>query len=353
VDRFELMHINNDFVYQGGHDYDGLFTREDITDRVRAHRRFMIDQLDRFKHLLDEPQPERHIGSYCKHPYPCPYRDYCTRHDADYPVAWLPNGWRIAQTMHARDIHDIRDIPVDALTSETHLRVRSVTISGVPELLPGAQTILNGLEYPRYYVDFECIQFAIPIWTGTQPFQQLPFQWSCHVQTAKGHLEHREFLDVTGEDPRRAFAESLLQACGKEGPLVVYNQSFEKRILKELTAAFPDLQDDLMGLHDRVFDLLPVVRQHYYHPDMQGSWSIKSVLPCLVPELRYSELGQVQDGTQAQAGYLDLIGDELTDQQKENLHNDLIEYCKLDTYAMVAIAEQLVKQASVQQRNQG
>ena len=166
--------------------------------------------------------------------------------------------------------------------------------------------ILNDLEYPRYFLDFECIQFAIPVWVGTRPYQQIPFQFSCHIERVQHKTEHEEFLDVTGLDPRRQFAETLLTTCGDRGPVIVYNQSFEKRIIKELAEQFDDLAEALLSINARIFDLLPIVKNHYYHPDMKGSWSIKKVLPCLVPELSYEALGKVQDGTQAQQAYLQI-----------------------------------------------
>jgi hypothetical protein len=154
-------------------------------------------------------------------------------------------------------------------------------------------------------------------------------------------LQHEEFLDTSGDDPRRRFAESLIVVCGQTGAIVVYNQAFEKRIIGELADQFPDLSGPLLALNERVFDLLPVVRQYYYHPDMKGSWSIKNVLPCLVPELDYAQVGQVQDGTQAQAAYLEIINGSLENDEQAALIQDLREYCRLDTFAMVRIAEAL------------
>jgi hypothetical protein len=193
VNRFRLMHINSDFIYAGQHDYRGLFVHEDITERVLDHQPFIESQLAVFKALLEGPQPVRHIGSYCNNPWPCPFRAHCESHDARYPVAWLPNGAAVVRRLLARGIADIRDIPAEELGSEIQQRVRRVTIQGKPELLPGAAQQLGALGYPRYYLDFECIQFAIPVWTGTRPYQQLPFQWSCHVQETPGAIEHREF----------------------------------------------------------------------------------------------------------------------------------------------------------------
>ena len=347
VNKYKLMHINNNFVYQGGHDYTGLFVNEDITDRIRAHMGFIEARLEPFKAMLKGEQPQRHIGPHCNNPFPCPYKDHCEAQDARYPVAKLPNGWRIARQLLAQDIYDIRDIPVDALNSEIHLWIRRVTMAGKAELKPGAKHILTQLAYPRYYLDFECIQFAIPIWEDTRPFEQLPFQFSCHIQTAPNTLRHEAFLDTTGQDPRRAFAETLLTVCGNTGSIIVYHQSFEKGVINALINLFPDLANHLQTIHDRIFDLLPVLKQNYYHPEMKGSWSIKKVLPCLVPELSYATLGSVQEGTQAQAVYFDIISGNLDKRAQDTSRADLLAYCQLDTLAMVKIVEKICRNESV------
>ena len=341
INKYELMHIDNNFIYSGGHDYSGLFVREDITEQVQAHMAFIEAHLEPFKAMLNRPQPERHIGSYCNKPYSCPYKSYCEAQDAKYPVAYLPNGWRIAQQLLAQGIYDIRDIPNDSLNSETHLWVRRVTKAGRAELNPGAKHILTQLAYPRYYLDFECIQFAIPIWEGTQPFDQLPFQFSCHIESASNMLTHQAFLDTTGEDPRRAFAEAMISACGETGPILVYYQAFEKSVINALIKLFPDLTESLQAIYARIFDLLPVLKQHYYHPDMKGSWSIKKVLPCLVPELSYAALGSVQEGIQAQVVYLEIIYGIWDETEQESRRADLLNYCQLDTLAMVKIVEKI------------
>jgi hypothetical protein len=343
VRRFELMHVNSEFVYRGGHDYEGLFVREDITERVLGHVAAIETDLQHLKDIPGGPQPERHLGSHCKHPYPCPYIRYCESTDAPYPVAWLPQGHRIAETLIARGIFDIRDVPIDALSSEEHLRVRRLTIAGTPELLPGAAELLGELGHPRYYLDFECIQYAIPIWEGTSPYAQLPFQWSCHFEYADGRIEHREFLETSGSNPRRAFAESLIEACSGTGPVIVYNAAFEKRILRETAEVFPDLAPALAAIAGRIFDLYPVVKKNYYHPQMKGSWSIKKVLPALVPELDYGALGEVQDGTEAQSAFFRLINGDVGERDRQRLRADLVSYCRLDTLAMVRIVEALCR----------
>jgi hypothetical protein len=342
IESIELMYLNKYFVYTQEGNYDGLFIREDISERVIAHRHSISDEIHRMRQqLAEKKEPVAHVDGHCKNPYPCEYLNYCEKLDGEYPVSWLPNAAVIIRKLHDRGIYDIRDIPVDMLSSETHLKVRRVTARGEAELDAAAADILNALAWPRYYLDFETINFAVPVWPGTSPNQQLPFQWSCHIQQQDGSTQHKEFLDVSGNDPRRRFAETLLEACGAKGPVIVYNQTFEKGIIKSLAREYNDLREALLAINTRVFDLYPVMNKYYYHPAMKGSWSIKSVLTCLLPELSYSDLGAVQDGLMAQSAYHQITSGNLTAEEIRTLTADMRDYCKLDTFAMLAIIKKV------------
>ena len=342
IDRIELMYLDKYFVYEKEGDYDGLFIREDIADRVIAHRHFIQDAIKQMQeHMADAEEPVCHVDSHCKNPYPCEFKNYCEQQDGKYPVSWLPNAAVITRKLHHRGIYDIRDIPLSMLSSETHRKVRRITIAGEAELEPAAADILKALAYPRYYLDFETVNFAVPVWLGTKPNQQLPFQWSCHIQQQDASVRHEAFLDVSGQDPRRAFAESLIAACGTDGPVIVYNQTFEKGIIKALAREYNDLRTQLLTINSRVFDLYPVMHKYYYHPAMQGSWSIKSVLTCLVPALSYADLGAVQDGLMAQSAYHRIRSGQMTAGETAALTADMKDYCRLDTYAMLAIVEKV------------
>jgi hypothetical protein len=341
VKRVELMYLNKHFIYHAEQGYEGLFIREDLSERVFAHVDLIAEHVEKMRRNIAAEEPENHVDGHCNKPYKCGFKTYCEKQDGDYPVSWLPNAAVAVQNLYANGIYDIRDIPVDMLTSDTHIKVRRVTVNGRAELEPDAGKILNGLQYPRYYLDFEAINFAIPIWEGTSPNQQIPFQWSCHIQLEDGSVSHKEFVDVSGTDPRRKFAEALIDVCGSQGPIIVYNQAFEKGMIKSLAAVYTDLAERLLALNQRVFDLLPIMKKYYYHPDMRGSWSIKNVLSCLLPDLRYSDLGAVQDGLMAQSAYLAITGGDLSAEQKQSLYTDMQEYCKLDTYAMLAIVDKV------------
>jgi hypothetical protein len=250
-------------------------------------------------------------------------------------VTLLPWGGRIAAELLAEGHEDLREVPEGRLTKPIHQKVWRITLSGQAEVDPAAAEAIRAYPYPRYYLDFETIAFAVPIWEGTRPYQQIPFQWSCHIERQDGSLEHREFLDTSGEPPARRVAESLLETVGTSGPIFAYG-SFEGSRLGDLSQMLPDLAPKISKVRARVVDLLPLTRQAYYHPDMMGSWSIKSVLPTIAPELDYGDL-EVQAGDMAQQAYLEAIDPSTSPARGETIRANLLEYCGRDTQGLVSI----------------
>ena len=180
---------------------------------------------------------------------------------------------------------------------------------------------------------------AVPIYPGTRPYQQVPFQWSCHIDSGNGTMDHRVFLaDGTG-DPRRKLTEELLDWLGDSGSIVVYS-SFEDAVLGKLAEQFPDLADHIHGVLDRLWDLCDVIRQHYYHPGFHGSFSIKSVLPVMVPDLSYDDL-EIGDGGTAAARFAEIEASGAAGPERERAAIALSEYCGQDTLAMVNVLEKL------------
>ncbi len=344
VNAIYLCHIDNQFVYPGNGDYRGLFHYEDITQKVRELSREVPQWVQRYREMLNSGEPEIEMGSQCTDPYSCPFIDYCRGEETEYPLRHLPRISRqLIDALTAEGIEDIRDIPEGRLSSATQEWVRRVTITGEPELRPEAAEV-GAYRYPRYYLDFETIQFAVPIWEGTRPYQALPFQWSCHIELASGEFQHEEYLDTIGNSPMRTCAESLIEVIGEKGPIFAYS-SYEKTVLNALIARYPDLAEDLHKLTDRLVDLLPIVRRTYYHPDMYGSWSIKNVLPTVAPHLDYESLGDVQDGNAAGTAYLQIINPETeTDAaERQRLTRELLAYCEHDTLGMVELVKYLSK----------
>lgn len=233
---------------------------------------------------------------------------------------------------------DLREIPPGRLTSDTQERVRRITLSGRPELSAAAKQAMRKLPYPRYYLDFETIGFPVPLWAGTRPYQQVPFQWSCHVERSPGRLEHRAHLDVSGNAPMQAVADALLAATGDKGPVLAHKSDFEKARIEDLARLLPRRAGALRKLASRLVDTLALARAHYYHPAMKGSWSLKAILPTIAPELDYGNVGEVQDGGAASAAYAELIAPDTGPARKAELKTALERYCERDTLALVRLA---------------
>ena len=339
--------INKDFVYPGNGCYhevtrtgavNSLFRQEHVDKEIAPLVRKAVPHwIRQARQTLAGSLPEP--TDHCHAPTECPFQGFCYADGPEYPLECLP---RIrspqVEALRAQGYQDIRDIPDGVLKNPNHERVRRLTVGGKSELRPGAATALAKRPYPRYYLDFETIGFAVPIWAGTRPYQQLPFQWSCHIERTSGAIQHAGFLDLSGEDPTRAFAAQLIETLGRRGPIFVYNQAFEGRIIRELAARYPDLAPDLQSLLPRLVDLLPIARDNYYHPQMKGSWSIKDVLPTIAPELDYADLKEVQDGGGAQQAYLEAISKETTARRRTALRKALLRYCGRDTEALVVLA---------------
>jgi len=343
LDEVRLMHVNNKFVYQGNDDYEGLLHAEDISDVVFSRIDSIAAQKDGFMEMLAGDMPDIEMGNQCYSPYECDFCSYCQPNDLpEYPVSILPrSNTKQREALHDAGYNDVREIPEGVLKNANHQRVWRVTCANKEEVDIAEAAVLKELPWPRYYIDFETIGLAVPRWKGVRPYVQVPFQWSCHIHHEDGHMEHAEFLDVSGNDPRRACAENLVKHIGNDGVLIAYNAGFEKRIIRELAEMYSDLFESLLEMNERFFDLLPLARNAYYHPSQKGSWSIKAVLPALVPELNYKDLDGVQDGGDAQLAWIEAAKADETEQQR--VGNQLLEYCKLDTWAMVKIVDALLE----------
>lgn len=341
LSKVGVAHINNQFVYPGDQDYDGLLHVEDLTEEAKG-RHAEVEQwiADAQSTAAQEDEPIKEVGGHCREPFTCGFRDYCWKDvpQPEIPASILPriqakkvNDWE------SRGITELRDTP-DNEINDSQLRVKIATLSGETYFdAAGAAAALAGQTAPAYFLDFETVTFPVPIWKGTRPYQQLTFQFSLHRVDADGTLHHSEFLDISGEDPREALIHAMLKDCGSVGPIYVYFEGFEKTRILELADAFPQYASKLHALLPRVVDLLPIARNHYYHPSQRGSWSIKAVLPAICPELSYADLEDVQHGLGAVDAYKEAINSETTPERKETLREQLLKYCELDTLATVKI----------------
>lgn len=342
VHSFAIAHIDNKFVYPGEGNYQGLLTVVPVDEHTQALRAQVPGWVADAKKVVEaRREPDIKMGKHCKNPYDCPFIEYCSLEEPEYSVKKLPNPGKLVAQLEANGYTDLRDVPAEMLPKPVHARMRRTVISGKAEVDPAAGEIVRKLAYPRYYFDFESINFAVPIWKGAWPYQQVTFQWSCHVQHQNGKLTHSEFLDTSGEFPARPCIEQLLAALGEFGPIVVYFATFEKTRLKELATLYPDLALRINAVIDRLFDIWPVMKEHYYHPSMNGSWSLKKILPTIVTDLDYANLGDVADGGGAQRAYIELINPQTDAARREALRKALLRYCGLDTMAMVRIVQTL------------
>jgi uncharacterized protein DUF2779 len=340
--RVYVTHIDNTFVYQGDGRYAGLLRDTDVTAAVAPTVDKVAGWVNDFSQVLDGAMPAVEMGPHCSDPFECPFQRHCSAGGPAFPVEILPRGGKTLVAIREAGLRDLRDVPEDMLKSANHLRVWRATRSGRVEIVKGAGAELVALPYPRYYVDFETTQMAVPAWAGTRPYEQLPFQWSCHVEKADGSLEERGFLDVSGRPPMRAFAESLSEVLGTTGPVFTYT-AFERTVLTLCAEHFPDLAEKLGRIVDRIVDLRPLTERSYYHPKMMGSWSIKAVVPTIAPELDYAGLGEVQDGTQAQVAYLEAIHPQTAPERRLAIERGLLTYCKHDTLVMVRLVHFLIE----------
>ncbi|EQD78510.1 hypothetical protein B1A_02219, partial [mine drainage metagenome] len=273
----------------------------------------------------------------------CGFLDYCNSQEAEaqYPIHWLPGALKkeLKALIEHDDLRDMAQVP-DALLNSTQRRVKRHTLSGKPYFDgAGAASALRGHATPHYFLDFETVSFAVPIWKGTRPYQQIPFQFVLVKQARNGKLERSDFLDLSGNDPSLALATNLIAACGETGTIYAYNASFEARIVKELAERHPRLRRELMAIRERLFDLLKVTRDHYYHPAQQGSWSIKNVLPTLGSILNYEDLKGVKDGGMAVDAYRRAIMPGATSAEKKSIELELKDYCRTDVLAMIYLCQ--------------
>lgn len=341
LESIALAHLDSSWVYPGDEDYRGLLKENDLTAEAFSRTQEVKDWIAQAQGVVAESsEPAIETGDHCSTPFECGFYDYCRRDEPkpQYPVDWLPrfSSAKIRE-LAMQGVDDLRAVP-NHLLNDRQQRVKDHTLADTVFFdSAGAAADLAAHGLPAYFLDFETIQFAVPIWKGTRPYQQITFQFSLHRLTETGQLEHTAFLDLSGGDPSAPFAHALIAACGEQGPVYVYNAGFETGRIRDLAERYRHLSEALLAINARAVDLLPIARERYYHPSQQGSWSIKSVLPAVVPELRYDALDGVQDGGMAMEAFLEAIHPDTLTERKARIERQLLAYCALDTYAMVRL----------------
>jgi len=328
-----LMHINRHYVFQGGDiDLRQLFVVEDLTEEVFPQLSGIPDQLEQMRAVLtQEVPPVVKPDGHCHTPYECPFWEHCTQEKSERWIYHLPGTKEVVRRMMKQGIELIDDIPFRVRLSTLQQRVKD----NVEWLSPELEQTLKSVHYPIHHLDFETFMPAIPLYSQTRPYQPVPTQWSNHIEREDGTLQHETYLCTDHRDPREELAVALLSSLGQDGSICVYSD-YEKYVLTALAEVLPSLRTELLQLTHRLWDLLSVIQSHYYHPGFAGSFSIKSVLPTLVPSLSYSDL-EIRDGATASAMYHQMVFKETDWVERQRIASALHEYCARDTLGMVEL----------------
>jgi len=342
-----LMHLNNAYVRIGELDVKKLFKLQDCSDIVNKKMRGMKGKVEELITVINKrKEPKQEIGAQCSSPFSCDYVDYCWEHVPEYSVYNLFGGEKLDDLL-SKNILDVSDIPDGfAVRGKKRIDLDSYKKNRIYRDQVKIQEFMDSLNYPLYFLDYETIFPAIPLFDNTSPYQQIPFQFSLHIQKSRGgKLKHHEFLHTGADDPRPDFVKALVNSCGSRGSVVVYNKSFEASINDKLAEAFPKFDGKLRKINNRMVDLLiPFRSRHLYHPDMQGSASLKDVLPAFVPSMDYDDL-EISDGESASRQYWGCITNTVGYKEKKRIFKNLKAYCRQDTLAESKLIDVLHAQA--------
>lgn len=344
IRRCFLCHINGDFVRHGGIDPKEFFTLRDATVEVAELSREVEERVSEMgKTIRLAKCPEIQIGKHCNSPYTCQLHDHCWSFLPPQNVLELYDdkkgrGWDLLK----RGVLRIAEIPDGYSLSAKQEIQRTVAISGRPHFQKTQITsFLNHLEYPLHFLDFETFSTAIPMFDGTWPYEQIPFQFSLHIVRENGKKpEHRKFLAEGQNDPRPDFMRQLKSAIGPVGSILVFNAAFEKGRLKECSEFLPEHKKWVAAVYERIADLLlPFRGFNFYHPNQNGSASMKSVLPALTGK-GYEHL-EIQEGDTASREFLRITFGDVAESERKRIRRALDKYCGQDTEGMVWILDAL------------
>lgn len=340
VPRAFVMHLNSECRFP---DLSNLFITQDVTADVEPMLAEVARELAAQLAMLAGPKPEIAFGAYCKRPERCARFAECwgalPEHHVHtlYRIQWKSVEKNLVAGLDTIDkLDESKTTVLPARRQIRAVRARKRIVDG------GLGAALDTLRAPVAWLDFETVGLAIPVWPGCTPFMQVPVQFSVH-RTGGADNNTRAYLAVAGEDPRPALAAELVRACEGAETVVAYYASFEKACIEQLAAAVPEHAAALLRLNERLVDLLPIVRDHVYDLAFHGSFSLKKVLPALVPSLSYDDL-EVKEGGSAMALLAQLLVDPERiggDEAVQALRRQLLAYCERDTEAMVRLAEAL------------
>ena len=343
-----LVQLNKDYVRGKDLDIQMLFLKTEMTRIVDEEYPNVPANIARARKVLEcHQEPAKPISMACRKPYPCAFWQYCSKHIPKPSVFDLYRmSFEKALKYYNNSIVTFEDVQSCKLTARQQVQVVShLTGKGTVDKKSIRDFLDQNIRYPLYFLDFETMQDVIPQYEGTKPYQQIPFQYSLHwIEKPGGELKHTAFLAESGKDPRWALAEQLCHDIPLNACITAYNKGFECGRINELAEAFPALRYHLLNIRDNIVDFLDPFRAGYYYlPEMEGSFSIKKVLPALFPsdpKLDYSNLtGSVHNGGEAMTIFPKIK--DMAPADKQKARQSLLDYCHLDTLAMVKIWQKL------------
>jgi len=338
---YYLVLVNREYVRYGAIDRRQFFKLEKLNEKLKILRE---EVLVRRQHALETAQQKEPDGLQgCSAPDSCPCPTLCHPDLPQYPIYDLPRLGKKALELKAMGVTAIEDIPDAFPLSDTQRAYAELVMGGRPQIdIPGIRQQLAELEYPLYFLDYETVNPALPLFDGYHPYDLVVFQYSLHMlERPDAELQHYECLVLEADNPAPKLVNALVNVLGPHGSVMVWNRSFEERCNRTMAQQAPEYTDFLEGVNARLFDLMNIFSKHYYlHPDFHGSTSLKRVLPVLAPDLDYNQL-EIQDGEQAMQAWWEVVFGELLPSKRFQKERALLAYCKQDTLAMVAIWREL------------
>ncbi|MGI7903860.1 DUF2779 domain-containing protein [Campylobacter jejuni] len=348
IKQVNLIYLNNEYIREDFLDINKLFIINDITKEVLLYQEQVKENLKYFEEILNKKEePNIDIGTHCFNPYECEGYEYCWNKQRNlceneniFNISRLNTNKKFE--FYYKNIIDLKDIKdLSNFNENQQIQIKASLNQEIYINKDNIKKFLDTLNYPIYHLDFETFMQAVPEFKGIKPYMQIPFQYSLHIDH-KDKLEHKEFLSECGVDPRYELAKKLINDIPKDVCVLAYNASFEKGVIRNLAITYPELSEYLLNIEKNIKDLmLPFQNKDYYHYKMQGSYSIKKVLPALIPDMEkaYKDLELIHNGNEAMQSF------ELMQNMDQNTQvkyrKALLEYCKLDTLAMVKILKHL------------
>lgn len=345
VKKAALVYIDNSYVREGEIDVQGLFAIQNVTKTILEKQPFVVKELKSMRAILKKDVPAIDIGPHCSDPYACSFQGHCWAHIPspsvfDFADLGKPDGFKY----YKQGIIKMEDVPRDSLGWRQQLQFDGTLHQKNVIDKKAVQAFIDSLWYPLAFMDFETTCMTpVPLFDGTRPFQSVPFQYSLHwFESPKSKLNHSEFLATGKGDPQKQFLTTLLDSMPKDACVLTWNKGFEGKVLRALADRFPKYRKRIQVIIENLVDLMaPFRSKQIYNWQFEGSYSIKAVLPALIPELSYDSLN-ISDGGTAAESWLKMINTGNTEEQ-EQINRDLLEYCHLDTLAMVKILEKMKK----------